>query len=93
MSDQETKISRSKRFSKSKNRGLKRYKDALIAPLTDGLKYTRRFEDRSYFTCGNSNCIMCGNPRKFFDLKTLKEQSDEQIISSEMLPRRGFHDE
>ena len=93
MSDQETKINRSKRFAKSRNKGIKRFKDALIAPLSDMIKYTRRFEDRSYFTCGNSKCIMCANPRKFFDLKTLEEQSNEQIFASEMLPRHGFHDE
>ena len=25
-------------------------------------------------TCGDSNCVMCGNPRKFFGEKTIQEQ-------------------
>lgn len=25
-------------------------------------------------TCGDSNCVMCGNPRKFFGHKTIQEQ-------------------
>jgi hypothetical protein len=25
-------------------------------------------------TCGDSNCAMCGNPRKFFGEKTIQEQ-------------------
>ena len=29
-------------------------------------------------TCGNSNCFMCGNPRKFFQERTLQERSFEQ---------------
>lgn len=29
-------------------------------------------------TCGDSNCVMCGNPRKFFHEKTIQEKSFEQ---------------
>ena len=29
-------------------------------------------------TCGNSNCYMCGNPRKFFKEPTVQEQSFDQ---------------
>ena len=29
-------------------------------------------------TCGDSNCAMCGNPRKFFKEKTIQEKSFEQ---------------
>jgi hypothetical protein len=25
-------------------------------------------------TCGDPNCVMCGNPRKFFGEKTIQEQ-------------------
>lgn len=28
--------------------------------------------------CGNPGCIMCGNPRKIFNEKTIKERSFEQ---------------
>ena len=29
-------------------------------------------------TCGNSNCVMCGNPRKFFNQPTVQEKSFDQ---------------
>ncbi len=29
-------------------------------------------------TCGNSNCFMCGNPRKFFKQQTRQERSFNQ---------------
>jgi hypothetical protein len=29
-------------------------------------------------TCGNSNCYMCGNPRKFFKEPTRQEKSFDQ---------------
>jgi hypothetical protein len=29
-------------------------------------------------TCGNSNCYMCGNPRKFFKEPTVQEKSFDQ---------------
>lgn len=29
-------------------------------------------------TCGDSNCVMCGNPRKFFKEPTIKEKSFDQ---------------
>jgi hypothetical protein len=31
-------------------------------------------------TCGDSNCAMCGNPRKFFKEKTIQEKRLEQDI-------------
>jgi hypothetical protein len=31
-------------------------------------------------TCGDSNCAMCGNPRKFFKEKTIQEQRQEQEV-------------
>lgn len=29
-------------------------------------------------TCGDSNCVMCGNPRKFFKDPTVQEKSFDQ---------------
>ena len=83
MSDQETKAARSKRPQKAKNKGIKRFKDAKLSPLSEPMEYTHRFEDRSWFTCGNSNCVMCGNPRKYFGIKTLSEMSDEEVTALE----------
>lgn len=42
------------------------------------LKEPHKYANRSIFSCANSQCAMCGNPRKIFDLKTMQEQSAEQ---------------
>ena len=36
------------------------------------------YAKRSATTCGDSNCVMCGNPRKFFKEKTIQEKRFEQ---------------
>lgn len=37
-----------------------------------------RYHKVSGCTCGNSKCVMCGNPRKFFKETTIQEQSFDQ---------------
>lgn len=37
-----------------------------------------RLARHSATTCGDSNCAMCGNPRKFFNEPTVQEKSFEQ---------------
>ena len=37
-----------------------------------------RLHKKSVVTCGNSNCVMCMNPRKAFKQKTVQEKSFEQ---------------
>lgn len=32
-------------------------------------------------TCGDSNCVMCGNPRKVWGEKTIQEQRFDQTAS------------
>lgn len=46
---------------------------------------SHRFHKKSGLTCGNSNCVMCGNPRKFFNEKTMQEKKflDNQKITNE----------
>ena len=88
MSDQLTKERRTKRFHDSWRRGIKRYKDVLNTNIWTPPKYTRQFEDRSWFTCGNSRCLLCANPRKIFSQLSLKERSDEEIFE---LENRDMH--
>lgn len=40
-----------------------------INPKTD-----HKLSKTNPFTCGDSSCAMCGNPRKFFNEKTLQEK-------------------
>lgn len=37
-----------------------------------------RFSKVHAMACGDSHCAMCGNPRKFFNERTLQEKSFEQ---------------
>ena len=38
-----------------------------------------RFHKKNALNCGDSNCVMCGNPRKFFNEKTISERRFEAI--------------
>jgi hypothetical protein len=37
-----------------------------------------RLQKKTAYSCGNSNCVMCGNPRKFFGDLTMQEKSFKQ---------------
>lgn len=50
----------------------------------EDLKEAHRYHKVSGTTCGNANCVMCGNPRKFFGEKTIQEKRFVQ---------RELHDE
>ena len=41
-----------------------------------------RYHKVSGMTCGDSNCVMCGNPRKFFDERTVQEQRQMQDLDT-----------
>jgi hypothetical protein len=38
-----------------------------------------KYHKVSGLTCGSSNCVMCGNPRKFFGELTIQERKFHQI--------------
>lgn len=42
------------------------------------IKDTGRYAKMHATNCGDSNCVMCGNPRKFFSELTVQEQKFEQ---------------
>ena len=74
MSDELIKEKRSKRLFSDKIKS-KRQKKILKCHGLD----TNPFESENYYNkrhslnCGNSNCVICGNPRKFFGEKTYQE--------------------
>lgn len=41
-------------------------------------KNPHRYHKASPFSCGNPNCLMCMNPRKAFDEKTMQERKFDQ---------------
>jgi hypothetical protein len=76
MSDMEDKLKHSKRIHQKENH-VSRQMDIRKShnfPEDEAHKYHKM----SGTNCGDSNCVMCGNPRKFFKEKTIQEKSFEQ---------------
>ena len=42
------------------------------------LKNPHKYHKASLFNCGNANCVMCMNPRKAFDEKSMQERRFDQ---------------
>lgn len=45
------------------------------------LKNPHRYHKASLFNCGNPDCVMCMNPRKAFQEKTMQERSFDQTLT------------
>jgi hypothetical protein len=76
MSDESSKFKHSKRLLKSTNHINKQVKIAKAHGMP--VENPHAYAKRSATTCGDSNCVMCGNPRKFFKEKTIQEKRFEQ---------------
>lgn len=77
MSDQDTKDKRSKRIYNDEvciERQLALARTYRIDASNNRHKYVKK----NIMRCGNPNCVMCGNPRKFFKEKTIQEKSFDQ---------------
>lgn len=46
--------------------------------VTIGNKQPHRYHKLSGTTCGDSRCVMCGNPRKFYGEETIQERKHKQ---------------
>ena len=77
MSNQVERLKHSKRLQKKirANKKQTRIARAHGFPL---VKPEHRLSKIHAVTCGNSNCYMCGNPRKFFKEPTVQEKSFDQ---------------
>lgn len=78
MSDSESKEKHSRRIHQKHvkahhNAEVARSLGADIKPWEE-----HRYEDSAHVNCGNSDCVMCANPRKVFKEKTIQEKSLEQ---------------
>lgn len=73
MSDESTKIKHSKRRQKTWNNITKQKNIAQSFGVIHKHKQPHRYAKMHSMNCGNPNCIMCGNPRKMFNERTLKE--------------------
>lgn len=83
MSHEEHKEKRSKRIGQKIRHMIRQFKIHRALANDDryeDLKEAHRYHKISGATCGNSNCMMCGNPRKFFKQRTIQE---ERFIQTE----------
>lgn len=82
MSNPESKILRSKRLHDKETKVKKRFKILKQRRVFDykhpAEKQPHRLHKYSCMNCGNSSCVMCGNPRKMFDERTIQEQKFRQ---------------
>lgn len=82
MSETALREQRAKRFQNDETHIKKRLK--LIKATSASIpghtieKQPHRLHKCSGMNCGNPDCVMCGNPRKFLHEKTKQEQSFEQ---------------
>lgn len=77
MSNEENKAAHGRRIQQ-KNRHIARQvriRQAHKFPgITGKVDSSHRYHKKSATTCGDSNCVMCGNPRKFFKELTMQEK-------------------
>ncbi len=76
MSKEEDKIKHSRRKQQKENYIHKQLKIAKAHNIPVDTPHT--LAKHSATTCGDSNCVMCGNPRKFFKEPTIQERRFDQ---------------
>ena len=74
--DQETKVKHSKRIQQKENHIRKQVKIAETYGLP--VEEPHKLAKKHSMNCGDPKCIMCGNPRKMFKERTIKELSFDQ---------------
>ena len=84
MSNEENKLSHGRRIQQ-KNRHIARQVRIRQAHKFPGINTgkidsSHRYHKKSGVTCGDSNCVMCGNPRKFFKELTMQEKRHFQDV-------------
>lgn len=88
MSNSRDKIKASRRRLKDENAVKRQTKIAKSHGFSTGPAH--RLAKLHAVTCGNSNCVMCGNPRKFFKEPTVQEKRLFQDLDK---PTKGNQDE
>ena len=58
-----------------KQLSLRKRSNLAFRDVDKDIRQPHRLQKKSAHTCGNSNCAMCGNPRKFFGEMTPQEKS------------------
>ena len=72
---------RQKRIQQKENHIKKQVKLAKSYNFPD-VKEPHRYAKTTWADCGNPNCFMCGNPRKFFKEITIQEKKHNEYADS-----------
>lgn len=75
---EELKDKHAERFFQKVKKLARKLKLAKVYNHEHALKNPHKYHKASLFNCGNPNCVMCMNPRKAFDEKSMQERSFEQ---------------
>ena len=78
MSNEQDKFNHSKRLQKDKNAVARQLKIAKASGNQKYLDQPHRLEKHHAMDCGQAGCLMCGNPRRIHNEKTIQEQRFEQ---------------
>ena len=78
MSNEEDKFNHSKRLQRDKNAIARQLKIAKGSGNQKYLEQPHRLEKHHAMDCGQTDCFMCGNPRRTTKEKTIQEQRFEQ---------------
>lgn len=78
MSDTESKEKHSKRLHQKETHIRNQVKIAKAHGVEIKPGQEHRLQDHSALNCGNPNCVMCANPRKVFNEKTIQEKRFDQ---------------
>lgn len=85
MSDDYVKSKRSRRIEQKENHMARQWNIAKAYSLNSESVSTNQrhntphsFHKRNAMNCGNPNCVMCMNPRKAWNEKTMQEKKFEQ---------------
>jgi hypothetical protein len=76
MSNEDQKLKHSRRIHQKENHIHRQLKIAKAHNIPVEEPHT--LAKHSALTCGDSNCVMCGNPRKFFGEPTIQEKRFDQ---------------
>jgi hypothetical protein len=76
MSTEEDKVKHSRRLLQKESHIKRQVKIAKAHNIPVDEPHT--LAKHSALTCGDSNCVMCGNPRKFFKEPTIQEKRFDQ---------------
>ncbi len=74
MSDVEQKAKRSKRLADDDKYIAKQMRIVKMLGLQENKRTGHRLHKLNAVTCGNSDCVMCANPRKLFNDLTIQEK-------------------